>query len=67
MTKIIIVKNCGECPYIGIEETPPLKCLCAPSENYGKIIDDIFSIPNWCPLEETTNNSELSEILKEIK
>ena len=50
MPKIIKVNSCGECPYIGIEKQPPLKCLCAPSDNYGTVIDDILEIPAWCPL-----------------
>lgn len=64
MPKIIKVNSCGECPYIGIEKQPPLKCLCAPSDNYGTVIDDILEIPAWCPLPEDDDRQELLAALE---
>ena len=66
MSKIITVKSCGECPYIGIEKQPPLKCLCAPSDNYGTVIDDILEIPAWCPLTDDADHDELLAALEAI-
>jgi hypothetical protein len=63
--KIIKVHNCAECPYVGMITRPQQKCMCAPSVNYGQVIDDIFDTPEWCPLD-TADNAELLAALEKV-
>ena len=61
--KIIKVKACFDCPYMEIEqaeEALEFRCLLAPSDNYGRVIEDIFLIPAWCELEDALDAPALT-------
>jgi hypothetical protein len=48
---IIIFEQCLDCPYCS-EERNNDRCFSELLEEDTKKIDDVYSIPNWCPLED---------------
>lgn len=56
--KIIRVDCCLECPYISIYVGD--ECACMHDETHGRNVKWYFdekTLPNWCPLEEATDEN----------
>ncbi len=54
MTKIIKIEICYDCPYYG-EVGFTFKFVCKNLKLAGNVewvIDNLYSIPEWCPLED---------------
>ena len=67
MPKIIKVNMCAECPFVDIKSAIEMRCLRAPSENYGTVIEDIFIIPEWCPLPDDSDRCDYGHIKTECR
>lgn len=55
MTRILKLESCVDCPYFRTPETSMHPAVCSNTKDesgyWGKLIDTLNGIPEWCPLE----------------
>ena len=59
--RIIRVKTCNNCPYLEVPKDPAYRYCsipCPSSTLSFNVIKDIFTIPDWCPLEKKEERAD---------